>query len=102
MCGFCGFVGPPPRDAEGTVAAMNRTLAHRGPDDEGTHVERFAGRGGEQVLALGHRRLAILDLSPLGHQPMHTPDGALSIAYNGEVYNYRELREELVGLGHAF
>ena len=81
---------------------MTRTLAHRGPDDSGTHVERFAARGDEYALALGHTRLSILDLSPLGHQPMHTADGSLSIAYNGEVYNFRELREELVALGHAF
>jgi asparagine synthase (glutamine-hydrolysing) len=102
MCGFCGVIGPARAARPEAVGAMNAALAHRGPDDEGTHVERFPIRDAEHVLALGHRRLAILDLSPLGHQPMHTQDGAYSIAYNGEVYNFRALRAELEALGHAF
>jgi asparagine synthase (glutamine-hydrolysing) len=102
VCGFCGIIGPARAAHVEAIDAMTRTLAHRGPDDSGTHVERFAARGDEYALALGHTRLSILDLSPLGHQPMHTADGSLSIAYNGEVYNFRELREELVALGHAF
>ncbi len=73
---------------------MNAALAHRGPDDSGTFVA--------PSVALGSRRLAILDLSPAGHQPMASPDGSLHLVYNGEVYNYRELRDELAGAGHVF
>ena len=102
MCGFCGVIGPARAAHTAAIDAMTRTLAHRGPDDSGTHVEPFALRGDEHALALGHTRLAIVDLSPLGHQPMHASDGSLSIAYNGEVYNFRELRDELVALGHGF
>jgi len=69
-------------------------MAHRGPDGEGFYIDSFIG--------LGHRRLAIIDLSPLGHQPMTTPDGKFTITYNGEVYNFQELRIELEALGHAF
>src|SRR5262252_6102806 len=75
---------------------MNRAIAHRGPDDSGTFVDPAAG------LALGHRRLSIIDLSPLGHQPMISADGRYVITYNGEVYNFAELRAELVALGHRF
>jgi asparagine synthase (glutamine-hydrolysing) len=81
---------------------MTDSIAHRGPDDAGTHVERFDLRGDEWTLALGHRRLSILDLSPLGHQPMHSADRERVIAYNGEVYNFREIRAELAALGHTF
>ncbi len=102
MCGFCGILGAVRDASDDAVAAMTRTLAHRGPDDSGTLVEAFAQRDGDHAVALGHRRLAIIDLSPLGHQPMQTADGALSIAFNGEIYNYRELRDELVARGHVF
>jgi len=73
---------------------MTDAMAHRGPDGEGFYIDSFIG--------LGHRRLAIIDLSPLGHQPMTTPDGKFTITYNGEVYNFQELRIELEALGHAF
>ncbi|RIK96465.1 MAG: asparagine synthase (glutamine-hydrolyzing) [Proteobacteria bacterium] len=102
MCGFCGIVGPARAASPEAIGAMTDALAHRGPDDAGTHVERFAVRDAEWVLALGHRRLSILDLSPLGHQPMHSADGARVVAYNGEVYNFREIRAELAALGHRF
>jgi asparagine synthase (glutamine-hydrolysing) len=69
-------------------------LAYRGPDDEGVYVDG--------CLGLGHRRLAIIDLSPAGHQPMETRDGRYVISYNGEVYNFRELRTELEGQGYTF
>jgi len=73
---------------------MTDAIAHRGPDGEGFFVEGSIG--------LGHRRLAILDLSPAGHQPMQTRDGNFVISYNGEIYNFRELRLELERLGHQF
>ena len=73
---------------------MTDAIAHRGPDGEGFYSDSFLG--------LGHRRLAIIDLSPLGHQPMTTPDGKFTISYNGEVYNFQELRVELEALGCPF
>jgi asparagine synthase (glutamine-hydrolysing) len=73
---------------------MANAIAHRGPDDEGFFCEGPIG--------LGHRRLSIIDLSPAGHQPMVTPDGRLVLSYNGEVYNFNELRLELESLGHRF
>src|ERR1700722_8381825 len=75
---------------------MCRAIAHRGPDDSGAYVEASAGVG------LGHRRLSIIDLSPLGHQPMTSADSRYVITYNGEVYNFVELRAELESLGHRF
>ncbi len=100
MCGFAGFVDRS-RSSAGealarTAAAMAAPLVHRGPDDEGSWADPEAG------LALGHRRLAIIDLSPTGRQPMTSGDGRYVIAYNGEVYNFRELRAELEALGHVF
>ena len=96
MCGLTGFWQPTgcARDeAAATARRMADTLAHRGPDDAGVWVDEAAG------LALGHRRLAILDLSPAGHQPMVSASGRFVIAFNGEIYNHRELRAELAKLG---
>jgi asparagine synthase (glutamine-hydrolysing) len=73
-----------------------RAIAHRGPDDSGHWGDATAGVG------LGHVRLSILDLTPLGHQPMASADGQVVIAFNGEIFNFRELRAELVARGHAF
>jgi asparagine synthase (glutamine-hydrolysing) len=73
---------------------MTDVIAHRGPDGEGFYIDSFIG--------LGHRRLAIIDLSPAGHQPMATEDGNFVITYNGEVYNFQEMRIELESLGHKF
>jgi len=97
MCGICGVVrlNDPPTDLE-TVRAMADTLRHRGPDDGGVW------RSPDGRVALGHRRLSIIDLSPAGHQPMTEQTGRLWISFNGEIYNYQELREELRGLGHTF
>jgi asparagine synthase (glutamine-hydrolysing) len=75
---------------------MAEAIAHRGPDDHGVWTNVAAGIG------LGHRRLSIVDLSPLGHQPMHSSSGRYTITFNGEIYNYRELRAELMSLGHSF
>lgn len=100
MCGLAGFIQltPNTHDAEATVRAMAATLVRRGPDDEGVWVDRGAG------IALGHRRLSVLDLSSGGHQPMASADGRYVIAYNGEIYNHSELRKALVSYpwrGHS-
>jgi asparagine synthase (glutamine-hydrolysing) len=71
-------------------------IAHRGPDDRGEFVDLSVG------IALGHTRLSIIDLSPLGHQPMADPSGSAHLVFNGEIYNYRELRAELEAKGHSF
>ena len=93
MCGICGFYSKQNISLQ-QLTEMNDTLYHRGPDDSG--VEIYEGKEGYAV-GLAQRRLSILDLSPLGHQPMHSVDGRLSIAYNGEIYNFKELREDLKG-----
>ena len=90
LCGIAGFFGPPDRPL---LERMTAVLTHRGPDDAG-FVE-------ENTFSLGHRRLCIIDPSG-GHQPMVSRDGRLQLAYNGELYNFRELRGELIGLGHTF
>ena len=77
-----------------TIECMSRLLVHRGPDGDGYHVDGPVG--------LGHRRLSILDLSERGRNPMFTADGRYAIVYNGEVYNYLELRTELISLGETF
>ncbi len=96
MCGIAGAVnwGDP-----ATLSRMTDVQAHRGPDDRGIFETRTADG---QWLGLGSRRLAILDLSPAGHMPMSTEDGRFTIAYNGEVYNYLELRGELEAAGVPF
>lgn len=94
MCGITGFAGRGRIDAAAVVLRMAGALAHRGPDDEGA----WAGDG----AAFGFRRLSILDLSPTGRQPMASPDGRLVTAFNGEIYNFVELRAELESAGEAF
>ncbi len=99
MCGIAGLMlARPAADATlaARAAAMNAALAHRGPDGEGVWTEPEAG------VALAQRRLAILDLSPTGAQPMLSASGRLAMTYNGEIYNFRELRAELEDLGHVF
>ena len=99
MCGIGGFLetgGASADKMRAHLLAMAKALAHRGPDDEGVWLDPVAGIG------LCHRRLSILDLSPLGHQPMASPSGRFTISYNGEIYNHAELRRELEGFGHAF
>ena len=91
MCGICGFYSKQNISID-QLAQMNNTMYHRGPDDSG--VEIYVGKE-EYNIGLAQRRLSILDLSPLGHQPMHSVDKRVSIAYNGEIYNFLELREEL-------
>lgn len=91
MCGICGFFSKN-RITTDQLMQMNDTMYHRGPDDSGAELYP-AGKG--YTVGLAQRRLSILDLSPLGHQPMHSPDGKVSLVYNGEIYNFRTLREEL-------
>ena len=99
MCGIAGVLvaGGSPADAlRATATRMAGTLVHRGPDDAETWVDGAAGIG------LGFRRLAILDLSPQGRQPMISADGRFVVVYNGEIYNWQDLREELTARGHRF
>lgn len=91
MCGIAGFVG---KGDEQVLKRMARALHHRGPDDHGVLQEGKVG--------LAHTRLAVIDPSPAGHQPMQSRDNTVSLTYNGEVYNYRELRETLRGKGEKF
>ena len=100
MCGIIGFWEPhrsrSATELELTAEAMTNTLSHRGPDDQGIWADAEVG------LALGHRRLAILDLSPEGHQPMASADGRYVLAFNGEIYNFAMLRSALEQTGHSF
>ena len=131
MCGICGVVslgGKPIRTAR--LKEMVDIIAHRGPDDAGyllgradevrplsdstfhhisPQLPRIDSPQGEKLVAsspwtlfFGHRRLSIIDLSPKGHQPMCNEDGTVWLTYNGEIYNFRELREDLVSRGHVF
>ena len=102
MCGFCGILEGAEGRSREAIGPMTDALAHRGPDDRGLFGADFIKQGRSYHLALGHRRLKILDLSQAGRQPMSTADGVLTAVYNGEIYNYRELRSELEALGHAF
>ena len=95
MCGICGilhFDGQPP--SVPILSAMTDCLAHRGPDAGGIHIDGSIG--------LGHRRLAVLDLSVVGQQPMTNEDGSLWLTYNGEIYNFAAVRTTLQARGHIF
>ena len=95
MCGIAGLYDLEGRPVElETVQSMCDLLRHRGPDDEGVW--------GQGSVALGHRRLSIIDLSPRGRNPMSNEDGRVWIVFNGEIYNYRDLRRDLAGRGHEF
>ena len=99
MCGIAGIILQPHTelpDLAERLVAMAQAMAHRGPDDQGIYVSPSGQVG------FANRRLAIRDLSPAGHMPMHTGDGSVSITYNGEIYNATELRAELEALGHYF
>jgi len=131
MCGICGiFRKDNPSDVVTQIQTMNQSLRHRGPDDEGyviinqDHIKVLAGKdtpaevlssglsycpvdfidsySGNGVLALGHRRLSIIDISAKGHQPMCSDNQQVWIVFNGEIYNYIELREELKLNGYSF
>lgn len=95
MCGITGIFNINGESVSpANLRRMTDAIAHRGPDGEGFFVDKFIG--------LGHRRLAIIDLTPAAHQPMITDDGNYILSYNGEIYNFRELRLELEKLGHTF
>src|SRR5574341_1166538 len=100
MCGITGYLDAARRSNEDQLCAavtrMADAIQHRGPDDSGAWADPAAG------VALGFRRLAIIDLPPAGHQPMHSADGRWVITYNGEVYNYEALREELAPYGFSY
>ena len=98
MCGITGFLETRSSGADplAVVTSMTRQLAHRGPDDEGVWFDPSAG------IALGQRRLSILDLSPLGHQPMFSLSGRFVLVFNGEIYNFAAIRAELASSGAAF
>ena len=95
MCGIAGVFNVNGEPISPVILRkMTDAIAHRGPDGEGFYIDSFVG--------LGNRRLAIIDLSPAGHQPMVTQDGRYALTYNGEIYNFQELRAELEALGHQF
>ncbi len=92
MCGFVGFVDHLPEKAE-VIEDMKNAIIHRGPDSDGTYID--------DDIALGFRRLSIIDLNA-GNQPMYNEDGSLVLMFNGEIYNYQDIRKELVEKGHIF
>ena len=98
MCGIAGIIG---REPQARIGPMLEAIAHRGRDDEGAWLSCVADVEGRRAC-LGHRRLSIIDVSPAGHQPMISDEGRFAITYNGEIYNYRELRRELEAKGRAF
>ena len=98
MCGIYGYLSSKRSIDPRILRSMGDTLRHRGPDDEGEMI----GEDGDLCVGFGHQRLSIIDLSPAGRQPMSNEDGSIWITYNGEIYNFRALREELERKGHRF
>ena len=98
MCGIAGVVA---LDGERLIGPMLESIEHRGRDDQGVWTSEPIDASGRRAC-LGHRRLAIIDVSPGGHEPMFSHDGRYVLTFNGEIYNYRELREQLRSLGHEF
>jgi asparagine synthase (glutamine-hydrolysing) len=96
MCGIAGLWDFGKNASDADLLSMTSTLSRRGPDDVGLFTNQ------EDGIGLGHRRLSILDLSSRGRQPMADAAGSVTITFNGEIYNYREIRQELVGQGHRF
>src|SRR5574340_678037 len=96
MCGICGvyYFDSNRSVSPALIDRMNLVQKHRGPDDAGTWVK--------QNIGLGQARLSIIDLSPLGHQPMSNEDATIWITFNGDIYNYLELRDDLIKKGHQF
>ena len=98
MCGIAGLID---HEVESRIGAMLKAIEHRGRDDEGVWTSAPIDDDGQRIC-LGHRRLSIIDTSSAGHEPMVSSDGRFVITFNGEIYNYRELRQELIGKGHKF
>ena len=98
MCGISAIIGENQDQVRTSLKAMVAAQLHRGPDDSGEHVLQF----GRKFLGLGHRRLSIIDLSPLGHQPMVHPVTGDQIIFNGEIYNFENIRAELLRAGETF
>jgi asparagine synthase (glutamine-hydrolysing) len=96
MCGICGIVETNSAVSREQVLKMRDTLTHRGPDDAGIFLSD------DSTVGLGHRRLSIIDLSPAGHQPMPNEDSTIWVTFNGEIYNFLELRKLLEACGHTF
>ena len=100
MCGIAGILGVRRELAEPALARMRHAINHRGPDDRDTVF--IDSPAGTHPIGFAHTRLAIIDLSDAGLQPMSNEDGSLHVTFNGEIYNYLELRSELIGHGHLF
>lgn len=98
MCGICGFITKKNLDKQ-VLVEMGNTIRYRGPDDFGYHMEKESDGW---LLGFAHNRLSILDLSLMGHQPMGDEDGTIWVCYNGEIYNFKEIKLELEGLGYSF
>src|SRR5262245_492814 len=96
MCGIAGWLTDSGSFAVSDLDRLLLAISHRGPDDVGTFVDQEVG------VALGHKRLSIIDLSSGGHQPMVNPENGDVLAFNGEIYNFKELRGELEGMGMRF
>ncbi|MDQ6813909.1 MAG: asparagine synthetase B, partial [Bacteroidota bacterium] len=96
MCRIAGIFDPTSPDLLSDISIMRDSMMHGGPDGAGAYLDDLL------PLALGHRRLSLLDLSNAGHQPMAHLDGQLQIVFNGEIYNFPDLKKELVVLGHSF
>jgi len=94
MCGICGFYSKKRKLGKETLEKMNKAQAHRGPDDSGTFFDQGVG--------LGHKRLSVIDLSSRAHQPMFNEDRSLAVVFNGTIFNFQELREQLLEKGHGF
>src|ERR1043165_1064116 len=97
MCGIAGLIDQNP---ETPMRAMLNAIEHRGRDDEGLWTSQVVNEAGR--VCFGHRRLSIIDTSSAGHQPMKSNDGRFVVMLNGEIYNYRELRQQLQSKGHQF
>src|ERR1019366_1123350 len=95
MCGIVGIWGEANKEC---VRRMAEMVSHRGPDDCGIRVLEY----GDMAVSLGHRRLSIIDLSEAGHEPMTNEDGTIWLTFNGEIYNFHDLREQLLSSGHVF
>ena len=99
MCGICGAVTTNgSRLDEPALRRMTDVMTHRGPDESGLYLRQGAGMS----VGLGHRRLSIIDLTEAGRQPLSNEDGTIWLVFNGEIYNYPELRKELESRGHRF